>query len=169
MRIILTCLALLSLAACGFEPVHGKASTQRIVAQGGVDLSAIIVSVDRTRLGQLLKAEISDRIHPRLSNAPKRYRLSITLEESELSRFINPDGTPSRGDFVYNSSYSLIDLVSKKQVATGTLERISSYNISDSADYATFVTQEDARKRGVIALAQGYALRLSNIEPKPTP
>ena len=166
MRIALTLLAICCLAACGFEPVHSVKSKRQLANNSQLDLTAIAISVDRSRLGQLLKAEIADRIHPRLNKAPKRYRLSIALHESEASRFIRQDGTAARGDFVYTSNFTLTDITTKKMLDSGSLTRTSSYNISESADYATYVTLEDARKRGVVELARSYALRLSNLQLK---
>jgi hypothetical protein len=170
MRIVFLCLALLSLSSCGFEPVHGKKSATKTVAStGGLDLSAVAIHVDRSRLGQLLEAEISDRIHPSLTSTSKRYDLVIQLTESESARFIRQDGTAARGDFIYNSVYSLTDTHTNQVIDRGSIKRISSYNIADSADYATYVTLEDARERGVIAVAHAYALRLANVNIRAAP
>ncbi len=164
MRPILV-LLLLSLTACGFQPLHGRAFR----ALTDADLSAVRIEVDRTRLGQLLKAEIEDGVNPDHQHAEKLYTLKITLTEREIYLFINPDGTSSRGDIEYRSNYQLLRILDGKVVQQGALSRTSSYNISETADYASYVSEEDARKRGVTELAQDYKLRLSNLLVKLNP
>lgn len=151
--------ALLALAACGFRPVHGR----DYQAQQDASLSSVQVSVDNTRLGQLLKAEIETGVNPGYEHAEKRYALNITLSENDVYLFVNPDGTAGRGDVVFTSSYQLVRNADRKTIKTGTLKRVSSYNISESADYATYVSEEDARRRGIVELAQDYKLRLANL------
>lgn len=150
---------LLLLAACGFEPVHGRAR----LAQQQTDLSAVRIEVDNTRLGQLLKAEIERGVNPDYERAEKLYTLKINLTERDVYLFINPDGTATRGDVEFLSSYNLTRRIDGKSVSSGELNRTAAYNISETADYATYVSEEDARKRGVTELAQDYKLRLSNL------
>jgi LPS-assembly lipoprotein len=151
--------ALLALAACGFQPVHSKSYR----AQQAIDLSAVSVRVDNTRLGQLLKAEIEQGTNPDYTRDSRVYTLAITLTERDIYLFVNPDGTAGRGDVEFRSEYRLLRNSDQKVLQTGTISRVSSYNISNSADYATYVSEEDARKRGIIELGQDYKLRLSNL------
>ena len=78
---------------------------------------------------------------------------------------MNPDGTASRGDKVYDSSYTISSLADGKRIATGSIQRTSSYNTSPNADYASYVSIEDARKRGILELAQDYKFRLAALLP----
>ncbi len=151
--------ALLALAACGFRPVHGR-DYQAEQVNG---MASVQVVVNNTRLGQLLKAEIEHGVNPDYQRAEKLYTLSITLTEQDVYLFINPDGTAGRGDVMFTSAYQLTRNVDRKVVKSGRLNRTSSYNISESADYATYVSEEDARKRGIVELGQDYKLRLANL------
>lgn len=151
--------ALLALAACGFRPVHGR----DYQAEQSDHLASIAVVVDNTRQGQLLKAEIERGVNPDYTRAEKLYTLSIQLSEQDLYLFINPDGTAGRGDVQFTSTYTLTRNLDGKVIKAGRLNRVSSYNISETADYATYVSEEDARKRGVVELAQDYKLRLANL------
>lgn len=159
MKSALLLAALLALAACGFRPVHGR----DYQAEQETNLSSVSVQVDNTRLGQLLKAEIESGLNPDYERAEKLYTLSITLIENDLYLFVNPDGTAGRGDVVFSSSYQLVRNLDHKVLKTGSIRRVSSYNISETADYATYVSEDDARRRGVIELAQDYKLRMSNL------
>lgn len=159
MKTLSALFAALTLTACGFQPLHSRDFRARQEA----DLTAIRVQVDNSRLGQLLKSEIEDGVNPDFERAEKLYTLSITLAENEIYLFIRPDGTSSRGDIEYRSHYVLRRILDGKVVQEGDIRRVSSYNISESADYASYVSEEDARKRGITELAQDYRLRLSNL------
>ena len=151
--------ALLALAACGFRPVHGR----DYQAAQETNLSAVTIRVDTSRLGQLLKAEIERGVNPDFMRSEKLYTLDIALTQRDIYLFVNPDGTAGRGDVQFLSSYTLTRNLDRKVLKTGELKRTSSYNISETADYATYVSQEDARKRGIAELAQDYKLRLGNL------
>lgn len=162
MRILALTLLALTLAACGFKPLHSRDYR----AQQQADLASIDVQVDNSRLGQLLKAEINDGINPDYHRVPKLYRASITLTEREIYLFINPDGTSSRGDIEYRTTYQIRRIADGVVLHTGRINRVSSYNMAETADYASYVSEEDARKRGIHELAEDYRLRLSNLLPK---
>lgn len=153
---------LLLLAACGFEPLHGEQARGARSQQ----LESVQILTDTSRAGQLLKAEIEDQVNPTALRAEKPYLLTISVSERELSLFINLDGTSSRGDMQYVSTYTLTQKRDGKVLDQGELMRVSSYNISENADYATFVSREDARRRGIIELARAYQLRLANLLPR---
>jgi hypothetical protein len=159
---------LLSLSACGFEPIH--ATNHRATNNGeniGAQLQSIYVVTDRSRLGQLLKAEMESQFNPTYVKAAHRYQLRVTLSESEGGVFINPDGTSSRNNVNLNSSYTLTELHHTEIIDRGDINRISSYNLSEDADFATYVAQQDARKRGILEIARAYKLRLSNVLTRP--
>lgn len=161
-RALPLCFALFVLAACGFEPVLAKrapaASSQQVY------LPEVRIETDRSHLGQLLKAEIEDQINPRHDAPAKRYVLKITVSDTLIPLFINPDGTASRGEILYDSRYTLTRLTDNVQIASGTITRASSFNSSETADYATYAAQEDAKRRGIVELSKDYALRLANVK-----
>ena len=154
----------LLLAACGFRPLH----SQQYRTEQSIDLSALRVVVDSTRRGQLLEAEIEDAVNPDFRPDEKRYQLRIVLKELDIPLFINPDGTSARGDMQFDSTYSLTRIADGAVVDRGKITRISSYNTSDQASqgYASYVSVEDARRRGVVELAQDYKLRMANLLSK---
>lgn len=152
------------LVSCGFQPLHSK----QYRAQQAYDLSSLIIEVDTTRRGQLLEAEIEEAINPDLQRTEKLYGLKITLTETDIALFINPDGTSARGDIQLESSYTLRRLSDNMKVDSGKINRIASYNTSDQADegYASYVSVEDAKKRATIELAQDYKMRMANLLAK---
>jgi hypothetical protein len=174
-------IALCAMSACGFHPIHSReqreewatnldsvqiitqaANTGTVVTASGLTIN----SSGSQRLPELLKAEIQDQVNPESTHSEKLFVITITVSESEIALFINPDGTSSRGDMQYISSYQVARKLDGKVLDRGTITRISSYNISQNADYGTYVSREDARKRGILELAQDYKLRLANLLPK---
>jgi LPS-assembly lipoprotein len=165
--------ALVLLAGCGFKPQYAKDST----TAAAVDLSSVAVTVIGStitanapstisrRSSELLKAEIEDQTNPRGTQGQKQFLLSINYTEQDTSLFVNPDGTSSRGDLQYASSYTLTRMSDGKVIASGNIQRSSSYSASPTADYASYVSVEDARKKGMLALAQDYKLRLATLLP----
>ena len=161
-RVLPLCFALFLLAACGFEPVLARRAPAESSQQ--VYLPEVRIETDRSHLGQLLKAEIEDQINPRHDAPAKRYVLKITVSDTVIPLFINPDGTASRGEIFYDSHYTLTRLADNVQIASGKITRASSFNSSETADYATYAAQEDAKRRGIVELSKDYALRLANVK-----
>ena len=147
------------LTACGFQPLHGRDYRDN----QNINLAAIIISVDTTRNGQMLEAEIKDAINPDYAQHDKLYTLSIKITQTEQHLFINPDGTSGRSDIPTASSYKLTRISDGKQVDSGSITRISSYNVSGTADYSSYIAMEDAKKRSIREIAQNYKLHLANI------
>ncbi len=167
--------SMMLLASCGFQPLHGEAyraqqsvdlSSIRVLAAGSTTENEIAVAnnMDR-RYSELLTAEIESLVNPTSLVNEKLYTLAITFTELDVASFVKPDGTASRGDLRYTSTYTITRLGDAKVVANGTIQRVSTYNTSPSADYASYVSIEDARKRGILELAQDYKLRLAALLP----
>lgn len=164
---------LLLLGACGFQPMHSQSYREQL----SVDLSALIIEVEGSRTdsqhvsnvgrrySELLEAEITDQVNPGGVRSAKQFKLAISYNEQQVGLFVNPDGTASRGDIIYTSNYTITRLSDQMTVASGSLNRTSSYSTSPTADYASYVSIEDARKRGILELAQDYKLRLAALVP----
>lgn len=150
------------ISACGLHPVY-SASYQAKQASSNASLAQVEVVTDNSRLGQLLKAETEDRLNPTALSVAKTYRLSLAIAQTNIPLFVAPDGTYGRGNIEFNVSYSLIRLSDNQLIDKGSIKRVSSYSAAEQAAiYATFVTEEDARKRGIIELAHDLQLRVGN-------
>lgn len=162
-------LALPMLVACGFEPVHSTETRARYASQiesVEIETSNLTNLSGNSRAAELLKAEIKDLTNPTAQRSEKLFVMNIKVTESEVSLFINPDGTSGRGDYQFTSAYILSRKFDGKVIDTGNINRSSSYNNALTADFSTFVSREAARKQGIVALAQDYKLRLANLVPK---
>ncbi len=143
----------LLVSGCSFTPVYQK---------GGLasELSAIKIDTVRTREGQLLKAALEDNLHTDYTNQyALRYRLAPTVTIGTQALSIESDGTTRRYRLIGRSEIHLYDISSGKKIYYDTVERLSSYNISD-ADYSTYIAGRDAQKQVVTALAEDIRLRL---------
>ncbi|MBN8544072.1 MAG: hypothetical protein J0M34_07400 [Alphaproteobacteria bacterium] len=166
MKHVLMSIALLALTACGFEPMHSRDYQAR---GAGTVLAAIEIKTPGGILGELLRAEIEDAVNPDYRVMAPAYVLNITYVETDYPLFINPDGTSERGEMRYDSDYTLTRLSDNAVIHTGKLRRVGSYNSSQTADYAAYVSKEDAKKRAIIEMAQDYKLRLANLSAKLAP
>ena len=154
---------LLLLQACGFTPLHSQEERGKLALQ----VESVAIAVDsHAPSAQLLKAEIEDNINPVARRSEKLFTLDIRFTETEIALFINPDGTSGRGDYQFNSAYTLTRRLDGKLIDSGQLNRVSSFNNAQTADFSTFISREDARKRGIAELAQDYKLRIANLLPR---
>jgi hypothetical protein len=157
-------LTLLALCACGFQPVHGTQAHSPAAIQS---LAGLEIRAPSGRLGEQLKADIEDGINPEYQSGTAQYRLDLTLEQQEIAQFINPDGTASRGNIRVTSTYRLVRLADNQVISAGTLHRSGSFDSEEQANYATYISREDARRRAVADLANDYRLRLINLSGAP--
>lgn len=153
---------LLLVSACGFRPVYGK-HYQEERGQVTAQLAEIQVMTDTSRLSQLFKAELEDRLNPEHHTGAKRYQLHVGITEQNIPLFVAQDGTYGRGNLRYTLKYTLVRTQDHQSVDRGSLVRVSSYAASETnAIYASYVAQEDAKRRGMVELANDLAMRIGN-------
>ena len=150
----------LALAGCGFEPVYQQRGEQQLDV---IDALALIrVQTPLSRDGDQLKAELEDLFYQ--SQRPKqspRYALNVTLETQERPFIIDPDGISSRFDLVVTSLYRLTRLSDETTLDSGHVRRYVSYNVAKENDYATYISQKDAKRRAIRALAEEYQQQIA--------
>ncbi len=169
--LLFSLLGLLSLSACGFKPVYGTASGIseqspiragiKIVASGaGVGSSSNNVSVDESANRAIIRQftqNMEDIVAD--SDAPT-YKLEVVLSQSIGGLGVARDGTASRYNLTVNSSYRLVRLADNKLVDSGAISNVTSYNNPNNKYFSTYISEQDARKRGVKELAEMYRQRL---------
>lgn len=145
----------LLLAACGFRPVHAPISQPNEAA-----LQYVMLEEVPSRSGQILQTELEDILHPSGQYPAPRYRLALTLTEEKQPIVIERNGRVSRYNLLLKAEYRLTDFVSGAPLHQGKVRRNSSFNASLS-DFSTYVSESDARNRGVKQIAQDIAMRLA--------
>lgn len=148
-------MALLAVAACGFQPIHG----QRSEASGDA-LAAIDIGLIADRTGQMLRNELLQQMQPRGGTTPARYGLAIALSESLQDLAIRKDETATRANLIMTARFAVTSRADGKALFNSSVQSANSYNVLTS-DFATLSAREDARRRAVQQLATGIKQRLS--------
>jgi hypothetical protein len=155
MRALLLCSFLL-VTACGFRPVYEQHS-------GRLDTSDVVhglsVITPEGWEGDRLKSAIEDEFQIS-GNPDPRYRLVAGLNVVSEPFIIEPDGLASRYTMRLSSPWQLYRASDNKLLKDGMIRRDVSYNVSENADYATFVSQEDAIQRGIQEIAGLYGMQI---------
>jgi len=159
----LVILALLSLGACSFEPLHAKKQASGTQLNAGVKIDRI-----EGREGQLLRIHLEDQLNPGGVIPPKpSYRLTASFSHTITPIDVSRDGTVSRYNMYLVSDYVLYRNSDNQPVARGTLRNVSSYNNLTNAYFSTFVAEDDALKDGIRELGELYRQRLSSYLSQP--
>ena len=141
--------ALLLLAGCGFQPLHGAQATG---ADGLSELQRISVAPIPERLGQLLRIELTNRLTPKGAPASPKYVLNVSITENKQELAVRKDATATRANLRFLASYSLTDAQTKQKIQSATVRSTVSYNILDQ-DFATLSAEADARRRAARDIA----------------
>jgi LPS-assembly lipoprotein len=139
-------LALLALAACGFEPVYGRHSTVRHAELAAIDVAPIDSLPGLALRNQLIPTLGSNR-------GESRYRLNVVLEEQQAEFAIQSNNEVTRYKLALTASFNLVDLATGQDVYHGSTRSSGSYNVVQS-EFATVASEDDARKRAAQDLAE---------------
>jgi hypothetical protein len=160
--VLCTLYSILFLTGCGFHSVYGTHVNEKTGETDSAMLAGVRVDTIPGRMGQEFKENLEDKINPgdAISAAPA-YRLAVGLTSSESAIGVSRDGTVSRYNVYLNSTYTLTRVADNKVVTTGSLNHVSSYNNVINAYFSTYVSDQDATKRGIAELAELYRARLT--------
>jgi len=148
-------------AGCGFQPLHGKrpgtaANAGDIIS----DMSYVTVVPIADRVGQLVRNQLLDLMHPRGMADRPVFRLVVTLVEIREGLAIQQDDSATRHNLRLAAQFSLIDTRDGMELLSGAARAISAYNVV-SSDYANLASQKDARKRAALNVAEGIQNRIA--------
>ncbi len=147
----------LVLGGCGFRPLYGEDEAGSSTFDS---LETIQIAALPDRSGQQLHNLLRDRINPRGQPISPEYVLRISLSERTEELAIAEDETATRANLRLSANFTLTDVESNEVVMTGSSRSANSYNIVDS-QYATYVSENDARERALRELSEDIRLRLA--------
>lgn len=148
------------LSGCGFSPVYGEKSAQN-QSSVAAQLDKIYIDNIPDRSGQHLRNLLIDRFYTSGRPDKPANKLEIrNLTETASSLGIRKDATATRAQVQINADMILKNLKTGKIVYSRKLHTITSYNILDS-QFTTLISEEDARKRGLIEMADTITRHLS--------
>jgi LPS-assembly lipoprotein len=154
---LLVGLSLLSLGACGFEPIYAYKERGLVRDQ----LEQVKIKSIPDRLGHELHNNLSDILTPRGSSGQPVWELSVRLTESTQKISLKQTSFSTRANLNVIASYDLINLQDQQvKKFTGKSTAISSYNILDS-DYANLIAIRDAQSSAVKSLSKDIARQLA--------
>lgn len=160
--LLVTChLSLATLTACGFKPLYGSKAYEDGHSQ--VFAGVIVEPIPGGgRMEQQFRINLEDKLNPRgRVPADPAYRLTTTLASQSAAIGVARDGTVSRYNVYLDSDYALYRTADNKKIAVGHVRHVSSYNNQTNAYFSTYISEQDAIKRGVEELAEIYRARLS--------
>ena len=138
------------LAGCGFRPMYGPSLSPQ--------LASIYVEPLAERDGYELRNTLIDLLGSDGRLTGKRYRLTLTLSESNQGVALRNDAAITRYNDTLDVAYVLSD-AKGTVLLRGSQKGLSSYNVVASP-YATLAAQRDADRRAAEDMAERIRLDL---------
>jgi LPS-assembly lipoprotein len=105
---------------------------------------------------------LRERLNPDGKPADPKYVLSVTLQERRDRLFLEKDETATRANLTLRANFALRRISDGEIVAAGLSRAVSSYDILGAGfEFASVVSEEDARVRGARALSDDIKTRLA--------
>ena len=149
-RKLLTLLAALPLAACGFTPVYGPSGA------GNALRDRLRIEPPDTRQGFVLVARLEDRLGR--ASAPTHV-LTWDLETSQRDLAITGTNAITRVNLTGDLRFRVTEVATDTQVQAGTVSTFTAYSTTGSP-VATAAARRDAEDRLMVALADQLVSRL---------
>jgi len=148
----------LLLAGCGYRPLYGErgADSASVVDE----LAQIRIEAIPDRIGQQMYNMLRERLNSRGKPTQPKYALKVRLTETRDTLFLEKDETATRANLTLKANFQLTRLADEKLVVEGLSRAVSSYDILAS-QFASVVSEQDARLRGVRAIVDDIKTRVS--------
>ena len=143
---------------CGFQPLysHGSGNSSQVLNQ----LARVQINPIESRIGQILRNFLQDKLTPSGVPSSPTYRLAISLEETRSDMAILRDSTSTFAKVKMKAQYQLINIETKGVLNSGTVTSTTVFNIV-SSEYANINAQKDARRRTVRIISETVKERLA--------
>ena len=155
-RAALLCAALLSLSACGLQPMDAGGGSGA-VAQG---LAAVEVPPIEGRAGWLVRNALRDRLAQSGDSAAARYRLDVLLDDQLEGLGLLTDDTVGRERRTLRARYQLVDLASGEILLDASAGSDAGIDVV-SSEYATIAAEETALENLAKDVADRIVSRLA--------
>jgi len=147
-----------ALAGCGYHPLYGERTAGNAPVTD--ELASIQIQAIPDRIGQQMYTMLRERLNPYGKPDEPKYVLSITLTEKRTNYFFEKDETATRANLMLRADYVLKRAGSDEVVTKGLSRSVSSYDILAS-QFASVVSEEDARVRSAEAICDDIRTRLA--------
>jgi LPS-assembly lipoprotein len=147
------------LTSCGFNPLYGGGKNAEMAQQRGQDYN-LSIAVIPNQEGVLLRNLLIDLFYKNGYPQSPRYDLVVSpVTETEVSLAIAKTSESTRSQLRQVAHFELRDRATNSVVLARDISAISSYNILVS-EFATRVTEKNARENGLKDLARQIELQL---------
>ena len=153
---IIVCLFMLSLIGCGFRPLYPglkNGPTQPTFLT--IDIAPI-----KNRQGQVLRTELTRHLYGGRAQMPAVYRLVTNLSEEKTLFGVKKSAFATRANLKIVSNFTLFRLLGHVHLFSDTSQITVSYNVLNS-EFASHMTEKQARERGLRALSENMRTRLA--------
>lgn len=147
----------IGLAACGFEPVYTRQSTDQGAMSPKADLYATEIALIADRRGQILHNLLLDRFNPNGRPRNPLYTLDTDVGVTVRNLGLQTDATTTRSEVKVRATATLTGVGEPQTffaVAT------SSFNTTES-DYGTLVAEDEAVERAMRTIAEQLTVQVS--------
>jgi LPS-assembly lipoprotein len=162
-RFVVLAASVLTLSACGFEPMYGTHRFNEPTAQEAAieaQLESIEIENIPDRSGQVLRNLLIDRFYRNGRPQAPQYRLkTAALQESITDLDITKESDATRAQLRVNATITLVD-ANGNAVLERDLSAIGSYNILTS-EFSTRVSEDNTRQNVLSDLAQQIELQIA--------
>ena len=141
--------------ACGFKPLHSSMGGAVPAVLSSVDIAPI-----PSRLGQVVRNHLLDRLTPLGEPAVAKYRFVVSLRVDKEPLAIAREDSVTRFNVSLQANYHLVHVTSGKSVLHGEARSTASYNLV-SSDYANLVAERDAKLRAAREVSDEMKTHLS--------
>jgi len=141
------------LAGCGFQPLHGSHKGSAGHADNIIsDMALVEVAPIADRVGQMVRNQLLDLLHPGATADRPLFRLTVILTEGLEGLAIEQDDSATRYNLLLAAHFRLSNSRDGVELLKGTTRAIAAYNVVRS-DYANLISERDARKRTALSVA----------------
>tara|TARA_R100000687_G_scaffold80886_1_gene77004 strand:- start:300 stop:800 length:501 start_codon:yes stop_codon:yes gene_type:complete len=155
MRIVLACLALCTLSACGLSPMYAGGGSGA-VAQS---MAAIQVAPIEGRAGWLVRSALEERFGAAGTVSPQ-YRIDVRLDDQLEGLAVLRDDTISRERRTLRARYQLVDLATGEILLDATDGSDAGIDVV-SSEYAVIAAEQTALHNLSQDLAQRMVTRIA--------
>lgn len=148
----------LLLSGCGYRPLYGERGADG--ASVANELALVRIEAIPDRIGQQLYNMLRERLNPRGKSEAPKYALKVTLTEQRENLFLEKDETATRANLTLKADFTLSRIDGGEVIMKGLSRSVSSYDILAS-QFASVVSEEDARLRGARAISDEIKTRVA--------
>ena len=149
----------LSVTACGFTPIYQDNSVESAAPVKSA-LNTVDIAIIPDYEGQTVRNHLIDRMYKNGYPSNPQYRLVTSrVNEQTIEIGIDRDDNASRAQLRQEASFRLIRLSDNAIVLERDVRATTGYNILGS-QFATYITEEDARKQALRTLSDKIIIQL---------